>query len=487
MGRVYAAAHTRLGRRFAVKLLFGDLAVQPNMRTRFAREAETASLLEHPNLVSVVDFGETEGGQLFIVMEYLEGLTLERIIAKHGGLPQDRIVRLGRDVARGLRHAHERGLVHRDLKPENVVVVADQDGEVPKIVDFGVAIVADDTSARMTRTGAVVGTPAFMSPEQALGEKVDHRSDLYSFGMLMYHLAAGRGPFLGSAGEILRQVVADTVPPIASFAPQSKVSPQLEALIVRLLSKHPGDRYQNAQEVIHVLDDLRLQDGPTQRLPLNRAERDTVVIPPATETVKRASPVVEPQERLSPLWALAAVLLLMTALTLGGLLWGRRGPTPPEPAEVTVESLAPPAPKPEAPKQRPSAPKRRAPLLRPKPSPSKPAPQVKAKLTPPQPAPAKAAPPPVSPPPVSPPPKAARRVAPAQPDAAPSTADFMKRYEQLGQRIETLAKTKGKEVAEPFQKRYLGLPFSAALRNSALRTKVVSALEALDKDVGDAL
>lgn len=479
MGRVYAAVHTRIGRRFAVKVLFGDLAVQDNMRARFAREAETASRLEHANLVSVVDFGETSG-QLFIVMELLDGLTLEQIIARNGALPQDRVVRLGRDIARGLRHAHERGLVHRDLKPENVVVVVDGEREIPKIVDFGVAIIAAEPDARMTRTGAVVGTPAFMSPEQAVGGDVDHRSDLYGLGMVLYYLAAGRGPFTGTAGEILRKVVVDAVPPIHSLAPNSKVSPLLESVIARLLSKHAIDRYQDASEVIAALDDLLLESGPTQRLSLNAAERPTLIPAPATETVQRHE-VEAPEPRgWSPVWAAAAVAMLMLVVTLAGLLAGGSNGAPttePEPY-VGAEAIVEPAEPVEA--QRPKI------VAEIKPAAQKVAPPANkiAVESPPKakPAAATAVAPTSAPAPAKP---VLSKPKPAAPRAAASMSptELTRRYTELGGLIEGLGKKRGDSFAKPFLERYLALPFSAALRNDALRNRMAGTVARLSKEV----
>ncbi len=480
MGRVYAAVHTRIGRRFAVKVLFGDLAAQDNMRARFVREAETASRLEHANLVSVVDFGET-GGQLFIVMELLEGLTLEHIIARNGALPQDRVVRLGRDIARGLRHAHDQGLVHRDLKPENVVVVVDGDREIPKIVDFGVAIIAADPDSRMTRSGAVVGTPAFMSPEQAVGGDVDQRSDLYGLGMVLYYLAAGRGPFVGSAGDILRQVVVDAVPSIHSLEPSSKVSPQLEAVIARLLSKHPVDRYQDASQVIAALDDLLLESGPTQRLSLNAAERPTLIPAPATQTVPRhEDPQPEPRG-WSPAWAAAAVVMLMLVMTLGGLLVGgadtdTAAQVQAEPyveAEALIEPEAPavlvevaPAPVAAPPKSVTAA------VEIAKPAKTKP--------------PATVRPPKSAPKPVSPVPKPVAPKTKAVP-TVPSPAELTRLYTELGGLIEGLSKKRGDSFAKPYLERYLALPFSAALRNERLRGRMGTTVSKLRQQVDKAL
>lgn len=495
MGRVYAASHTRIGRRFAVKILFGDLAVQDNMRARFAREAEAASRLEHPNVVSVVDFGETAGGQLFLVMEFLEGATLEQIIQKQGALPSHRVISLGRDIARGLRHAHARGLVHRDMKPDNVVVVADRDTEVPKIVDFGVAFVAAEPDARVTRAGMVVGTPAFMSPEQALGETVDQRADLYGFGMMLYHLLAGRGPFTGEAGEILRQVVTMPVPPIAELAPSADVEPQLEAIVMRLLSKHPQDRFQDAEEVLVALEGLRLDTGPTRRIPLNPAERTTLVTPAKTDEVRKG----DPRPNLVA-WAVAAGLLLTLAIALVAVLMAKDDPEARTPAAgpIEVEAIEPspapePAPAPElvaprrpvearsspvrrtsrAPEQTRAEPRRDTPEAvreRPAPAPRRARRAAEVPRRPETTARAPAPPPP-----------------PVKADAVMSPGQLTQRYSALGARIEALAREKGDGVAKPFRDRYLRLPLSAALRSEELRGAVAEALVKLDGEVGAAM
>jgi serine/threonine protein kinase len=483
MGRVYVAQHTRLAaRRFAVKMLFGDLSAQDNMRARFAREAETASRMEHPNVVSVVDFGETAGGLLFLVMEYLEGHGLDQLVRMQGALPQDRVVRLGRDIARGLAHAHARGLVHRDLKPENVVVVRDRELEVPKIVDFGVAIMTANPDGRVTRAGMVVGTPAFMSPEQATACDVDARSDLYALGMVLYYLAAGRPAFLGSAGEILQQVVQSAPPPIHAVTPGADVGPGLEAVISRLLQKHPIDRFQSAEEVIEALHGLQVDAGPTQRIPMNPAERSTLVTPAATESVRAAPPrapsvATPPAPRRTPLWGAAAVALLILALTLGGLLWSRRPPSAPAfKAEALVElpEPTPPPPPREAP-ERPATPEARPP----EPAPASPPPAPRGR--PPTPAtPVHRPVEPVAPPPVAPPPTP--NPTPPTP-AGPTQADLRELYTRLGARLETLDKS---EAATRLRDRYFSTPFSAALGNDELRARVFESLRALERDVAEA-
>src|SRR5512143_3422105 len=180
MGRVYRAHHIRLlHKRYAVKILFGDLASSASARMRFAHEAESASVLEHPSIVSVVDVGCTEVGLLYLVMELVDGPSLGRLL-EQGPLSIARAVRIARQLCEGLGHAHSHGFVHRDFKPDNILVVGEPGSETARICDFGLAIsVNEDTHARITTSG-VVCTPAYAAPEQLLGRPVDHRADLYA-------------------------------------------------------------------------------------------------------------------------------------------------------------------------------------------------------------------------------------------------------------------------------------------------------------------
>lgn len=348
MGRVYLAHHARMSRRFAVKVLFGDLAAQGQMRARFEREAEVASRLEHRNLVSVVDFGESPAGLLYLVMEYIEGRTLEKIISEEGSFPEDRAVRLTRDLLRGLRHLHARGLIHRDLKLENVVVVHDREIEIPKIVDFGVALLPSQQKQndRLTRQGVIVGTPAFMSPEQAFGDIVDARSDLFSLGVMLYHMVAGRGPFDGNAFEVIQQTVAKPLPRVRDRNPNVHVSPGLEALMLRLMAKHPDERPSSAQEVIEGLDDLPTRTWSANvsaltPLPDLEVAGPHNVVPLFTEGVSTVGPAPKPAWRL-PLIAVLSGLL--GALAVAAFFWtsGETEPTP-RAEPYLAESLAPEA------------------------------------------------------------------------------------------------------------------------------------------------
>jgi eukaryotic-like serine/threonine-protein kinase len=258
MGRVYRAQHARVSRQFAIKVLWGDLAADAKMQSRFAREAEAASRLSHPNLISVVDFGETEAGLLYLVMDLAAGRSLARVIDETGPMPADRVVHLTRQLCLGLAHAHGKELVHRDFKADNVIVQGEGTGELARIVDFGIAMLAnpEDDGGRLTTDGMVLGTPAYMAPEQSTGEEVDARTDLFSLGVLMYELLAGVLPFEGTPVQVARMNLSLDPPPIAERVPGLAVDSQLERIALRLMAKAPGDRYQSARQVIEALDAL---------------------------------------------------------------------------------------------------------------------------------------------------------------------------------------------------------------------------------------
>ncbi|WP_428267708.1 protein kinase domain-containing protein [Haliangium sp.] len=255
MGRVYRARHTRMSRRFAIKVLFGDLAADETSRQRFEREAEAASRLQHPNLVSVVDFGHTPGGLLYLAMELVPGHSLRTLINDQAPFSAERAVSIVRQLAAGLEHAHARGLVHRDFKPDNVLVTSTADGELAKILDFGIArILEDGTGKQLTTDGMVMGTPAFMSPEQAAGKSIDHRADLFALGMSMYEMLCGRLPFDGDPMAILHQNLAVEPPPMSERA-GFPIEPTLQTLVSQLLAKQVEDRFQSARDLIDAIDD----------------------------------------------------------------------------------------------------------------------------------------------------------------------------------------------------------------------------------------
>jgi eukaryotic-like serine/threonine-protein kinase len=277
MGRVYRAVHTRMTRHFAIKVLYGDLAADDTNRARFQREGEAACRLSHPNLIAMVDIGQTPGGLLYLVMEYVDGRSLGQLIHDHAPFDTDRAANLLRQMASGLEHAHGRGLVHRDFKPDNVLVVETEDGEMAKILDFGIARITEEgTAKQLTVEGMLMGTPAFMSPEQAMGKPVDHRADLFSLGMVLYEMATGVLPFDGDSMAVLRQNLALDPPPMSARC-SVPVEPRFEAVAARLLAKDPGNRFQSARELIDDIDDwwtpARGRRAATMQPPLPRAQR----------------------------------------------------------------------------------------------------------------------------------------------------------------------------------------------------------------------
>jgi serine/threonine protein kinase/pimeloyl-ACP methyl ester carboxylesterase len=259
MGVVYKARDRRLQRLVALKYLPPLLSVQPEFKSRFLQEAKAIASLDHPNLCSLFDVAEPEEGQLVIVMPFYEGETLKQKIGR-GPLPLTQALDYAVQIAAGLTHAHAAGLVHRDIKPANLIVTL---GERVKILDFGIAKVAS-AQAKLTRTGAVLGTLTYMSPEQASGERVDPRSDLWALGVVLYEMLAGRPPFTAESMEALYHAIlwgrAERVTTL-----RREVSPDLGALVHRLLEKNPADRYEDALVLTAELEALRADVTPTSR------------------------------------------------------------------------------------------------------------------------------------------------------------------------------------------------------------------------------
>jgi len=252
MAEVHEGRDLRLGRRVAIKILRPDLAKDPTFQARFRREAQSAAALNHPNIVAVYDTGEDtlidpDGQSVvvpYIVMEYVDGMTLRQLLASGRRLLPERALEIAAGVLAALDYAHRHGIVHRDIKPANVMLT--RTGEV-KVMDFGIARAINESGQTMTSASAVMGTAQYLSPEQARGEVVDARSDLYSTGVLLYELLVGRPPFTGeSAVSIAYQHVSEMPTPPSQV--DSGVSPEIDAVVLRALAKRADDRYQSAAE-----------------------------------------------------------------------------------------------------------------------------------------------------------------------------------------------------------------------------------------------
>lgn len=275
MAEVRRAVDQRLGRSVAVKQLRTDLATDPTFQARFRREAQSAAGLNHPTIVAVYDTGEeidplTGVAIPYIVMELVEGPTLRDILKDGRKILPERALELTQGVLEALGYSHKAGIVHRDIKPANVMLTPN--GGV-KVMDFGIARAVADTSATMTQTAAVIGTAQYLSPEQARGETVDARSDLYSTGCLLYELLVGRPPFIGdSPVSVAYQHVREAPQPPSQLDPE--ITPEIDAVVMKALGKDPAERYQTAKEM---KDDIsRLLAGQQ-----TTAQRTTAVVPMA--------------------------------------------------------------------------------------------------------------------------------------------------------------------------------------------------------------
>jgi serine/threonine protein kinase len=264
MGVVYRGKDTVIGRPVAVKMLISDVDVSDEARQRFFREARSAGQLAHRNIITIYDFGE-EGGRAYIVMELLTGESLTNLLARGVKLPLEQQVEIMMRVSEGLAFAHSRGIVHRDVKPANLFVTTD--GQV-KILDFGVARIA---SSKLTRSGLLVGTPDYMSPEQVMGVVVDQRSDVFSAGAVFYQLLTGRKPFAAKRlPDVLNRVRLEQPEAVT----ESDAPAELTAIVMKALEKDPAKRYQRTIEMLASLTRfLQAWDRQTRGIALQAFER----------------------------------------------------------------------------------------------------------------------------------------------------------------------------------------------------------------------
>ncbi|PRP93852.1 Serine/threonine-protein kinase PknB [Enhygromyxa salina] len=261
MGAVFRARHTGLERDVAIKVLRPELGRDSSVAKRFEREATSASRLDHPNCVRVTDFGTTEDGTTYLVMELLEGSELEARLGRPWA--PEAMIETAKQMLCGLEHAHHFGIIHRDLKPENVFLTTDFRGEeLVKLVDFGIAKLLDEQGVeKLTRQGIVFGTPRYMAPEQAAGGKIDARSDLYAAGLIFYEMLAGRPPFeADEPAQLLRMQIMAPPPPLPESVPAA-----LAGVVDKLLEKSKADRYASAREVIDALETAAASLAPGPR------------------------------------------------------------------------------------------------------------------------------------------------------------------------------------------------------------------------------
>ncbi|MFD5319431.1 Stk1 family PASTA domain-containing Ser/Thr kinase [Streptomyces sp. NPDC127098] len=345
MAEVYLAYDSRLGRTVAVKTLLGDLARDPVFQARFRREAQSAASLNHPAITAVYDTGEDHVNGVpmpYIVMEYVEGSTLRDLLVAGRGLLPERVLEIHVGVLQALEYSHAAGIVHRDIKPANVMLT--RTGQV-KVMDFGIARASGDSGMTMTQTSAVIGTAHYMSPEQARGEKVDARSDLYSTGCMLYELLTGRPPFVGDTPVAVAYQHVSEEPTPPSLLTQG-ISPGVDAIVLRSLAKDREQRYQSAAEMRADIE--AVLDGRTAMAvfsPAPAPEPTTATMPApaagASDGGRRAArrPARRSSQGPKILLAVGAVLVLIGAVAIGRLLFAGDGEAEGAPL-VTVPDLA---------------------------------------------------------------------------------------------------------------------------------------------------
>jgi serine/threonine-protein kinase len=346
MAEVHRGRDLRLGREVAVKVLRSDLARDPSFQVRFRREAQASASLNHPAIVAVYDTGEDRtslGATPYIVMEYVEGETLRDVLRREGPLPPERAMSLSADICGALDFSHRNGIVHRDVKPGNVMITPQ--GSV-KVMDFGIARAVSDSAATMTSTAAVIGTAQYLSPEQARGEGVDARSDVYSLGCLLYELVTGAPPFTGdSPVAVAYQHVREDPRLPSSINP--RVPAELDAILLKAMSKNPANRYQSAadmrSDLLRALAGQRVEATPV----MGESEKTAIIGAPVRgfgyadeddwdgedEEARRR------KRRIIAIVSVLAVLLVAGVIAAAVLLSGDDEPTTPSVEQVAVPRL----------------------------------------------------------------------------------------------------------------------------------------------------
>jgi len=269
MGAVYEAKHKLIGKRVAVKVLLDKYAQRDQIVARLEQEARLASSIGHEHIIDITDFGTTADGRTFVVMEYLEGEALSQLLAREGQIDEQRAINLALQIASALGAAHNKGVIHRDVKPENVFLLTRKGKDFVKVVDFGISKSlrpnedSDGNSPRLTQTGMVLGTPLYMSPEQARGDdELDHRIDVYALGVIMYEMVTAEVPFRGNNYlSIISQVINDDPKAPSDLRPD--ISLDLEAVVMKALAKDVEDRYESMEDIAQDLMVLTSMEGTT--------------------------------------------------------------------------------------------------------------------------------------------------------------------------------------------------------------------------------
>jgi tRNA A-37 threonylcarbamoyl transferase component Bud32 len=284
MGAVYVAEHTRLGRRVAVKVLLPHMVASKEMASRFFNEAKAAADIRNAHIVDVLDFGDLPDGSSYIVMEWLEGQSLQKLIERERRLPLQRVAHIAQGIARALGAAHSHGIVHRDLKPDNIFLVQrDDDADFVKVLDFGIAKLSIDSTDVRTQTGAILGTPHYMSPEQCNGGNVDRRTDVYAMGVILYQLLTGRLPFVANKlTELLIAHATQPPPPLRTLDPN--IPPAVEQAVLQALEKDPERRFSSVEALARAFVEEVRATNPGLPTPYAQTAPAATPIPQTTQT-----------------------------------------------------------------------------------------------------------------------------------------------------------------------------------------------------------
>jgi serine/threonine-protein kinase len=333
MGVVYKARHNLMDRIVAIKMLHANLVSDSMSVKRFQQESKAASRISHPHVITVYDFGISPQGQPYIVMDYLEGISLADVIKNEGQVSVERCIKIISQACDALEHAHRQGVVHRDLKPTNIVLVeTDEDKDFVKVVDFGVAkLMSDSTEGqRLTQAGEVCGSPVYMSPEQCLGQELDARSDIYSMGICMYESLTGKLPIVGKTMvDTMSKHISEMPPTFKDSRPDLYIPERLESVVMRALSKTCEDRQQSMDEL--------------------KVEIDMAIPRPGRSQVLRTAPVtpVDPKQLVKTLFEAVSVkvwaAVACAVVVVGIILFMVMQPKPAvKPEQATVPVTNPP-------------------------------------------------------------------------------------------------------------------------------------------------
>jgi len=357
MGQVYLAEHVRMGRRSALKVMNPSMVKDADAISRFNREASNASRINHPHVADVYDFGETPDGIIYLAMEFVDGPPLTKLLKEEGPLPPERVANIVRQAADALSAAHDMGIVHRDLKPDNIMITRNRDGsDCVKIVDFGIAKAADNLAQKVTKTGLVIGTPEYMSPEQLAGDKLDGRSDIYALALVAFNMLTGMLPFpADTVQESMIMRLTDSPRKLAEMCPDMTWPRDVQLALDKGLERDANARFQTAIEfgrtLAHALEQMAptsageaqardAQSGTTARgsLPITRVRGEQRESSPAGLASADAdtAAMTQPTSKRGHVVAYSAGgVILAAALAASAMVLTRKTETPPTGDGVT--------------------------------------------------------------------------------------------------------------------------------------------------------